>query len=229
MDFNNKFLYVINLVNNNDRRIIHNYIQKNYKNIKTQSFCISLFEKTYLDPRVKCEDCGYLLYFKPCNCDDYCDCIKGICSRCKKNDLDYDYTMLLDTYEYGELFKINYEKNNCIVIGNYFEKYNIPDHAKDRDLTPSKEEFDKILKKRKIYIIKAPLKKNISNKILKHYIDFQLKNQQGINYEYNFDKSNKHYNEAYQIERDVRLQDIKNILLNFICYDVVEEVCNFII
>ena len=156
-------LIIIVCDNTAHRKIIHQYLENTFPNIKKTSLKSKLFQMEHHTMLNKCNNCDYkkvkMNYnfgFSDNNIDQH---YSGICKKCNENNIwNCDYGN-------NDNVVILYN-NNIIVIGDYLKNWNKPKYAKS-NIIPS-DEFNAAILNKEIYQISSPNQILNRNKLQEH-------------------------------------------------------------
>jgi len=174
-----KLRYV--LLKNNDRKIVHQFLDANYSKLRKRSVFCKKFEVEYQKTYRKCFYCKkpvlmeYHIGYMENNYDEY---YSGDCRKCEGLQNDDD----ADGFE-GHVF---WEPNNgddegvfkvpvhmkMLVLGNY--DYDRTEHKTLDEKVYTEKDVVEILKDKKIYEIDMPKDANLTNTQLAWYIYWSL-------------------------------------------------------
>lgn len=162
-------ILVINIKDDNDRKLIHQYLETNMTT-KKSSMCCDVFDRyTRVRFLKNCYHCNkknvklnnYNYGSMENNQDEYWS---GQCPKCGENNY-YE-----PNYDNCDNIHRSYE-NNCIVINI---NYTVPNHAKiNKEVTDN--EFNLVISKYKYYIIDKPNDLKMKKEKLQDYISSKIK------------------------------------------------------
>lgn len=162
----NDHFYIIECISNENRKLIHQYLESFYPKLGKYSLYVDLFRSGVLHVMRKCFDCGlnvkmdYRYGITENNIDEY---YVAICSRCcevVRWECNYDYSPT-------DVKKIR--ENNAILVSSHFMTTR-PLHATSADI--KQIDFIKAAKDLNIYKIHAILKKKrIISKYVNKFLD----------------------------------------------------------
>jgi len=162
-------LLVINVNNDEDRKLIHQYLENNVTTRKASMCCDCFDTNTRMRFLKKCYHCNkknvmlnkYNYGDMENNQDEYWS---GECPKC------YEYNYYEPNYDDNENIWRTYE-NNCIVIN---VNYSLPSHAKiNKEVTL--DEFNNTVNKYNHYVIDQPDDMRIKRNVLEKYISDTIK------------------------------------------------------
>lgn len=163
----NDKLLVIVASNSEDRKVMHQYLEKEFPTVGRTSLGLRCFDRIFNAIVMECWNCdskNAVVRYSP-NAEDY---MRGDCSRCGERNVfepSIDY--------WSDEFRYIYD-HNSVVLGNYIKRsFNRPFHAEDGYIPA--EQFDEVVDGKKIFIVDAPSKLIKKAKLQNHIVDQYLK------------------------------------------------------
>lgn len=228
-DLDNNKIYIAHLENDHSKKILYQYLDSHFPHIKKFAFYCPLFSseknKIMLKKCWHCDKKNVLLrgvnLLNPT--EPKGEYAHGICKKCN-NECEFHY--YYDNYDNYKTI----QDDNIVAFGNYFRNYNTFYYRREKKTQKSnyKNKLNSIMKNKKIYIIDEPCIDNIKKNILIKYITIRLKQQNIKSLKIVENLGDVLHKKALEIDRETRIYKPKNLLLEKLYFDIVDDICEYI-